>query len=241
MEIPNTIKALVPQPIKKIRRMILGPGCKYDSELSYWRRRLLPDNEGFMNYDYQRIMLAMSEEPDDSFLEGKVVADFGCGPGGSLAWASSAHLRIGIDVLADRYSDEFKDNILSHGMIYLKSTEKVIPLPSGFVDVLFSLNAIDHAHYLNDICREILRVLKPGGHLIASLNLEEPPTTTEPHKLDEDIIRENLLKDLEIQSYRLAEQGPSEDRYRQFFGGNLQYKRGQKGYLWVKARKKMGL
>jgi len=56
-------------------------------------------------------------------------------------------LRIGIDVLADCYADEFTDNILSHGMIYLKSTEQVIPLPSAMVDILFTMNAIDHVDH----------------------------------------------------------------------------------------------
>ena len=116
-------------------------------------------------------MLAMAEEPDDNFLKGKIVADFGCGPRSSLFWASSASLKIGIDVLADRYADEFTDNIISHGMIYLKSTEKVIPLPSNFVDVMFTLNAIDHVDSFSNMCSEIIRVLKPGGDFIGSFNL----------------------------------------------------------------------
>lgn len=58
-----------------------------------------------------------------------------------------------------------KDNIISHGMIYLKSTEKVIPLPSEFVDIIFTVNAIDHVNNFEIMCDEIIRVLKPGGIL----------------------------------------------------------------------------
>jgi hypothetical protein len=45
------------------------------------------------------------------------------GQRGSLAWVKSARLKIGIDVLADRYADEFSDDIdfegdQTRGMFY---------------------------------------------------------------------------------------------------------------------------
>jgi len=43
----------------------------------------------FANARYERLMLAMAEEPDDTFLKGKIVTDFGCGPIGSLTWVKS--------------------------------------------------------------------------------------------------------------------------------------------------------
>lgn len=183
-------------------------------------------------------MLAMAEESSDDFLKGKIVADFGCGPRGSLVWASTAFLRIGIDVLADRYADAFTDNITSHGMIYLKSTENVIPLPSDFVDVMFTLNAVDHVDNFTPMCKEILRVLKPGGLFIGSFNLEEPATTYEPQQLNENIVKENLLNYLEVQSYRITKKGPKNDLYLPFFEGKLSYEPGQEGYLWVRAIKR---
>jgi len=179
----------------------------------------------------------MAGESADDFLKGKIVADFGCGPRGSLVWARSALLRIGIDVLADRYADEFTDIITSHGMIYLKSTENVIPLPSGLVDIMFTLNAMDHVDNFSNICKEILRVLRPGGEIIASFNLEEPSSPCEPQQLNENIIRENLLKHLEVKSYRITKKGPKGDLYAPFFNGNLSYEIGQEGFLWIRARK----
>jgi len=199
--------------------------------------RLKIDNGIFKNSHYKRFMLAMAQEPNDEFLKGKVVADFGCGPRGSLVWASSAFLRIGIDVLADRYADEFTENIISHGMIYLKSTEKVIPLPSNFVDVMFTLNAIDHVDSFSNICSEIIRVLKPGGDFIGSFNLEHTATPNEPQRLNEKIIKENLLKSLDVKSYRITKQGPDENPYAPFFEGNLCYEQGQKGFLWIRGNK----
>ena len=133
--------------------------------------------------------------------------------------------------------DEFKDNIVSHDMIYLKCTENVIPMPSNFVDILFTLNALDHVDNFSYMCLEIMRILKPGGEFIGSFNLEEPATPYEPQQLNEKRIKENLLNDLVIQSYRITQKGPEEDLYAPFFNGNLSYQLGQEGFLWVRAKK----
>ncbi len=239
MLIKSNLKAMIPKPLKQILRSLKNRLIKKnDGELSFWRSRLKIDNGKFDNSNYERLMLAMAEEPNDNFLKGKIVADFGCGPRGSLVWANSALLRIGIDVLADNYADEFTDNIISHRMIYLKSTENVIPLPSGFVDIMFTLNAIDHVDNFSVMCNEIMRVLKPGGQFIGSFNLEEPASSCEPQQLNEIIIKENLLNNMEVQSYRISNKRPNGNLYAPFFDGDLSYKQGQEGILWVRAKKK---
>ncbi len=236
--IEERFKELIPEPIKKIIRPVRNLFLKKDKEeLSYWKSRFEINQGKFNNSHYQRLMLAMAGESSENFLKGKIVADFGCGPRGSLVWASSASLRIGIDVLADLYADEFSDNITSHGMVYVKSTEKVIPLPSNFVDIMFTVNAIDHVNNFPQMCNEIIRVLKDGGEFIGSFNLEEPPSPCEPQQLNEKIIKENLLNKLEVQSYRITKKGPKEDTYKPFFDGNLSYQVGEEGVLWVRARK----
>jgi SAM-dependent methyltransferase len=238
MSVRSILKTIIPEPIRQaLRPRRNRPANKYDSELSFWRSKLEVNKGKFRNSHYERLMLAMSEEPSDDLLSGKIVADFGCGSRGSLVWASSALLRIGIDVLADRYADEFTDNILSHGMIYLKSTENVLPLPSNFVDVMFTLNAMDHVNKFSSMCKEIIRVLKPGGEFIGSFNLEEPASACEPQQLNERIIKENLLNNLEVQSYRVTQRRPEEKPYAPFSDGILSYEPGQKGFLWVRARK----
>jgi SAM-dependent methyltransferase len=238
MSIKQILQTIVPEPVKRVLRPIRNRFIKkYVSELSFWRSRFQIDKGRFQNSHYERMMLAMAEQSDDEFLRNKVVADFGCGPRGSLAWADSALVRIGIDVLADRYADEFKDNITSHHMIYVKSTESVIPLPSDFVDVMFTLNAIDHVDNFSAMCNEIIRVLKPGGEFIGSFNLEEPPGPGEPQQLNEKMISDNLLSKLKILSYRVTRIGPEGNRYSPFFEGNLSYEPGEEGILWAKARK----
>ena len=217
-------------PLKKFVR-------KYDSELAFWKSARKIEDGTFSNSHYERIMLGIAQEDTGDFLRGKIVGDFGCGPRGSLAWADKALLRIGIDVLADRYADEFTDNIISHGMVYVKSTENVIPLPSDFVDIVFTVNALDHVYNLHRMCDEILRILKPGGIFIGSFNLEEPATTEEPQRLTEMILKKNLLNQLEISSYRLSKKQREGETYAPFFNRTECYKPGDEGFLWVRGIK----
>lgn len=232
----------LPDPAKSFLRPLANRLVrKRDAELAFWKSRLRIDNGHFENSHYARIMLGIAGEQNADFLTGKIVADFGCGPRGSLVWASPARIRIGIDVLADRYADEFTSNVVSHGMVYLKSTEQVIPLPSEFVDVMFTLNAVDHVDHFSPMCAEIIRVIKPDGLFIGSFNLEEPAQPTEPQRLDEALIRENLLDHLEVQSYRITRKAEASaegaDVYTPFFEDNLSYTPGEEGYLWVRAKK----
>lgn len=235
----HILRTATPEPLKKLLRPLRDRfRGKSAAELDYWRDRHAAEGGRFENSHYERLMLGMAGERDAGFLAGKIVADFGCGPRGSLMWADSALLRIGIDVLADRYADEFPDDILSHGMLYVKSTETVIPLPSDSVDVVFTLNAMDHVDDFPAMCREVLRILKPGGEFIGSFNLEEPASPCEPQQLNETVIREYLLGRLEVRSYRACDRPAEGSPYAPFFGDEEpSYSPGNEGVLWVRARK----
>ena len=114
-------------------------------------------------------------------------------------------------------STQNKEDIITHNTIYVKSTENVIPIPNEFVDVLFTLNAMDHVNNFTAMCSEVLRIIKPGGLFIGGFNLEEPPTACEPHQLNEQIIRTNLLDYLQIESLRITKKGPPDNIFEPFF------------------------
>lgn len=186
------IRSLVPKPIKAVLRPVLGLFIdKYGSELGYWRNRHRLD--GFENEWYRPSLLGLAGEENEAFLLGKVVADFGCGPNGSLAWLGNPHL-FGIDVLADKYAEAFPDDIRSHGMIYVTCTETVIPMPSNSIDVMFTRNALDHTSNLEAMCSEIVRVIKTGGELIGGFNLYEPATYAEPQTLTPELLGRLLFR-----------------------------------------------
>jgi ubiquinone/menaquinone biosynthesis C-methylase UbiE len=226
--------ALLPLSIRPLalRLFRFTPSLKHQAEMAYWRNEWASGN--FHNDYYRRTMLGIAGETDDAFLRGKIVADFGCGPQGSLAWATAARLRIGIDVLADTYS---AFDIRSHDMVYVSSTERTIPLPSNFVDIMFTMNAVDHVSKLRVICDEIRRVIIPGGKFFGSFNMCEPATFCEPQTLTEEKLHEVLLKYLNVQFYKIAPSGPIGDWYGPSHWGEYIDKPLPHAHLWVRAIK----
>lgn len=211
---------------------------KYEQELTYWHNRFTQEEEKFDNAHYEHRMLRMAEEANDDFMRGKIVADFGCGPRGSLSWTKAPMLRIGIDILATVYLQSFGQCMLEHDMTYITSTERIIPLQSSLVDIMFTLNALDHVDNFECMTKEILRVLKPGGLFVGSLNLNEPATHCEPQTLTEDIIKKNLLRHINISSYRLAKIHPKSP-YKFLYENKLskKKKKDEPYILWVKGTK----
>ncbi|MCK4653696.1 MAG: methyltransferase domain-containing protein [Candidatus Cloacimonetes bacterium] len=230
----------LPRPVKSfllpVIQIFAKTHLKNYAELNFWYEKWEQENHKLSNAHYEKIFLAMAGEKDTSFLDGKIIADFGCGPRGSLCWAKSASKRIGIDVLADKYE---KFEISKHNIEYIKNTEKLIPLPSDYVDILFTLNAIDHVSNFDITCKEIVRIIKLGGELIGSFNLNEPKSASEPQTLTEKITQEELLQYFDIILYRIKPQGPNGDYYHYFFDdSNPVLLPGDPKYLWVRAKKK---
>lgn len=208
---------------------------KYDAELDFWRRWKEKSGGSFSNAHYGPIMLAMADQDSGAFLRGKVVADFGCGPAGSLCWATEARTRIGIDVLVDEYRAL---GMPECGIRYVRSTEKRIPLPSGAVDVLYTMNALDHVSHLAPICGELIRILAPWGSFFGSFNLHEPRAACEPQTLTWDRLQKHLLTHLDVYWYAAAPKAL--DRiYDPFLRGTAgrEIPEGP-AILWVRARKR---
>jgi SAM-dependent methyltransferase len=226
--------------LKRNIRFILNnfqPPDKLLTELGYWEKIYKSRGNTFNNSWYINIMLPMSGETTDSFLNDKVVADFGCGPAGSLTWAKSARERIGIDVLADQYSKYF--DLTNHNMKYICCSETHIPLEDNTIDILYTLNAMDHTKYFDVMSKECLRVLKPGGLFIGSFNLNELPSATEPQMLTESLVQKYFLQYCECTSYRITKTGAAGKRFDYFFKADDLPAGTQKVcMLWVRGYKK---
>jgi SAM-dependent methyltransferase len=171
---------------------------KYEHELGFWIDRHNAENKRFNNSNYKKIMLDMSQESNDIFLTNKIVVDFGCGPRGSLVWTQVPKLRIGVDVLVDKYYDYFGNDMIDDGYLYVKSTEKYIPIPTEFVDVVFTLNSLDHTDNFEVMLNELFRILKAGGEFIGCFNMNEPATICEPQKLTFQMMEKLLFPKLDI-------------------------------------------
>ncbi|MDP3444772.1 MAG: class I SAM-dependent methyltransferase, partial [Ignavibacteria bacterium] len=116
-------------------------------------------------------------ELDDDYYNGKVIVDIGCGPRGSLEWADMTKDRIGLDPLADQYLKLGADK---HQMKYVNSYVENMPFENASCDLISSFNSLDHVKNLANACKEIDRVLKPGGIFLLIVDIHRFPTLTEP-------------------------------------------------------------
>ncbi len=141
--------------------------------------------------------------------------------------------------MAKEYLENFGDELIRHGMIYVTSSEAKIPIPNDFVDCLFTINSLDHVVDLEIMVREILRILKPGGTIIGSFNLNEPQTICEPQTITEKTIQDHILKNFEIQSYRMAYKDANNTYLNMWNNNLLDSLEGNKpGILWIRGKKK---
>ncbi len=221
-----------------LRRVYHALQNKHSAELAYWKKCYRKEGESFSNTHYEKLMLAMAQERDQEFMREKVVADFGCGPRGSLAWVHSAKVQYGIDVLIPQYLKYFYRSMRQHGMIYISCDEHSIPMPDDCVDIIYSLNALDHVQDLPAICQELRRILAPGGEIIGSFNLYEASTAAEPQSLSPEILEKYLLKDMQILHQMISAKPPKGYLYQPLIEGKPIALRGkEEAIMWVRAKK----
>lgn len=158
------------------------------NELRYWKGR--KKAEGTLSNAHYVHFYTAHFGLDPAYYQGKVLLDIGCGPRGSLEWASMARRRIGLDPLA---SDYLRLGASSHRMEYIAAPSEQIPLDTSSCDAVFSFNSLDHVEDVARTIEEIKRVTRPGGIFLLLVEINHPPTACEPHDLNPDMLV-NLLK-----------------------------------------------
>lgn len=199
-----------------LARRIRGAPSKRDAHFMTWQEKY-DRHSGTLEHltdNYRATMMGAGDITDPSFFDGKIVVDIGSGPACTLCWIPNAKARIGVDPLADRFMEL---GIASHDMLYLNAPGERIPLPSGYVDVVFSINALDHVEDPVAVMKEINRILRPGGHFIGSIGFKEEPTFTEPHVLTRKLIETNLFRGWSEEFSMIRPKGPSAKEFYRFF------------------------
>jgi SAM-dependent methyltransferase len=139
----------------------------------------------------------------DELFAGKVVVDVGPGPLG-FPDACPARVSIGVEPLAERFREH--GLISAHGAaVYLAVGAEAIPLVSGSVDVVVTRNSLDHVTSPRAVADEVARILRPGGTLLVSVDVDHPATATEPHTLTLDGVRE-LLAPFDVEREELSDE-----------------------------------
>ncbi len=155
---------------------------KGDAEFEFWQKTR-EDAGGTLQNGYYEQLFTDQFGLTREFFAGKRILDIGCGPRGSLEWATEAARRVGLDPLVDRYRDLGIDE---HAMEYCLAPAESIPFPDESFDIVSSLNSLDHVDNLHETLGEITRVLVPGGSFLVEVEFGHRPTETEPIEIPSD-------------------------------------------------------
>jgi SAM-dependent methyltransferase len=184
-------------PVPAFRRL-----AKRRAELGYWKGRSSAEG-GLQGVHYERFFTDYFGLTRSDY-DGKRVLDIGCGPRGSLEWASNAAERVGLDPLAREYGRLVGH---AHAMKYVAGGAEAIPFPDGHFEVIASFNSLDHVDDLGRATSEIARVAAPGALLLLLTDVNHEPTFTEPQSFGWDVLTRFEPEWTVVESRRIAKTG----------------------------------
>ncbi len=152
-------------------------------EMIYWRLIKLT-NKSITNYHFEEFYTKQFNLTKDYFDQ-KIILDLGCGPRGSLDWATNAKLKIGLDPLAYKFNKHIRQNV---EMDLICSYGENIAVKDNVVNVVTSFNSLDHVDNLIKVIHEIERVLKKDGVFLLITDVGHKKTPTEPQEFSWDLI-----------------------------------------------------
>lgn len=183
----------------KIRSTLESRRDKGWHELNYWQGR--QQAEGTLKNSHYLPLYTTMFQVDRSFYASRRVLDIGCGPRGSLEWATETAERVGLDPLVEQYRTL---GIARHAMTYVAAPAEHIPFGDGHFDIVTSLNSLDHVDDPKAAMVEIARVLKPGGSFLLEVEIGHDPTPMEPISFWFDIL-DDLASNFQVLDERRYE------------------------------------
>ena len=131
---------------------------RFDSNEKYFEQRVADTS------NYRKLF-----SPFVAF-EGKTVLDLGCNRG-YLLHSFLQHEKFEA-IGADLVSYYLKDAVRDYGdhIQFVQSTPTSIPLPSESVDIVYTIDTMEHLSKPREILGDVFRVLKPGGVFLVHFN-----------------------------------------------------------------------
>lgn len=170
---------------------------KEHAELAFWKGKVA--EETLLRNEHYEVPYTQFFNLEKEFYRDKRILDIGCGPRGSLEWASMAAERVGLDPLANEY---LKLGAMQHEMTYVNAPSENIPYPNDYFDVISSFNSLDHVADFARTATEIKRVLKPGGLFLLIVEVNHEATVCEPITLTWETDKEFADQFITLESRR---------------------------------------
>lgn len=219
MGVVGRLYYILPEPLRAFSRATAGEVLKRIAparmkkygELNYWFSR--KRDEGILTNHHYEYFYTEHFNLTVSDYTGKRILDIGCGPRGSLEWASMTDRRVGVDPLANSYLELVARN---QAMEYVEATAEALPFDDGYFDVVASFNSLDHVDDLEGAVREIKRVLKPGGLFLLLSDVGHRPTICEPQSYSWEIV-DAFGPELAVEDVRHLEKADDGGIYRSIY------------------------
>ena len=151
------------------------------AELEFWQSHPEIVGDGRREWAYTELFGI-----ERGWYRGKRVLDVGCGPRGSLDWATDAAARVGLDPLAAEY---VRLGVDTDAMEYVAGVAESMPFADASFDVVGSFNSLDHVDNVERAAAEIARVLSPGGLLLLATDVAHRARLTEPQTFGWEVTR----------------------------------------------------
>ena len=141
-------------PLRRFNARERAPGKRFESTSNYVADRVANVS------DYQRLFSQFVS------FRGKTVLELGCSNGYLLdAFLQQEKFRaIGADISATQL--QIGREHYGHGIEFIQTTPTSIPLPDQSVDLIYTVDTVEHLSRPDDIFRDAHRLLKPGGQFL---------------------------------------------------------------------------
>lgn len=124
-----------------------------------------------------------------------IILDIGCGPYDCISTLTGTH--IFLDDIMNLYVDELQAD---HNGLRVCARTELMPFADDAIDILYSVNMIDHVDDMPETLYEMHRILKPEGFIyIQSYYNSHPLLMTEPGVFDFFFIEEYIKKYFNIE------------------------------------------
>jgi len=176
----DVAKRIIPAPLRHILTQIRSFPLRGLSSAEYWTRHNVTDHRAFATAEESLDYFDWRNAQYPGYIDlmpvddgtGKVVLDYGCGPGNDLVGfttQSQPARLIGADVSSSSLA-EARARLGVHGansveLIQLDPGNGTLPFDTASIDLIHSAGVLHHLPHMEDTLREFRRILRGDGYV----------------------------------------------------------------------------